>query len=148
MNNESIDILESEMTTLARRITMLAKENKGDTDRSTYLLLRILADYGDSGVKKLATILQLDVSTVSRQAALLERNQLITKVPNPIDKRSYYYQISAAGKQKLLFYKNKRKDFFVNLLADWSEQELEDFSQLLQKFNETALKAYHQKQSD
>ncbi|MFB1050907.1 MarR family winged helix-turn-helix transcriptional regulator [Paraliobacillus sp. JSM ZJ581] len=145
MSNDSIESIEIEMAILTRRITMLATEKKKAFDRSSYLLLQALATHGETGVKKLATILQLDISTISRQAALLEQKQLIRKIPNRIDKRSYYYQITKSGKKTLHAYKQKRMAFFSDLLADWSHKDRIKFSQLLEKFNQTAQEYYRKK---
>ncbi|CQR47254.1 MarR family protein [Paraliobacillus sp. PM-2] len=145
MSKDSIESIEVEMAVLTRRITMLTAERKKAFDRSAYLLLQALANHGETGVKKLATILQLDISTVSRQAAILEQKQFITKIANPEDKRSYYYQINNNGKRTLHAYKQKRMTFFSELLANWSEKDRENFSELLEKFNKTAHAYYHKK---
>lgn len=141
-NTDAIDQLEVEMALLARRITAMAADKKKAFHRSAYLLLRTLDNHGETGVKRLATLLQLDISTVSRQAALLEKDNLIIRIPNPADKRSYYYKISEDGVKQLAVYKQRRKAIFSEMLKDWSEQDQADFSRLLQKFNQTAHAMY------
>ncbi|HAL00781.1 MAG TPA: MarR family transcriptional regulator, partial [Exiguobacterium sp.] len=68
MSQQSLETIELELAILIRRLTTATADNR-NLDRASYLLLRQLADSGNVGVKTLARELQLDVSTVSRQAA-------------------------------------------------------------------------------
>lgn len=69
----SIELIEYELTTFIRRAVYLDNsENKiGNLERSAYLLLRQLDEFGPARVKELAEAFKLDISTLSRQAAAI-----------------------------------------------------------------------------
>ncbi|WP_342769261.1 MarR family winged helix-turn-helix transcriptional regulator [Peribacillus asahii] len=142
MKEDLLETIELEMAILGRRLTSVTP-NKAQTnlDRATYLLLLKLFVQGSLGVKVLATELQLDMSTVSRQAATLEHKGYVNKIPDPLDGRAYFYQITELGKTELLTYKQMRMEKFRGLVKEWSDEECEAFGRLLKKFNQ----ALHQK---
>ncbi|MDC3412211.1 MarR family transcriptional regulator [Aquibacillus sp. 3ASR75-11] len=137
MDKESLQLIELEMAVLVRRLTTIAsKKTNGNLDRAAYLLLHQLSIKGTAGVKTLAFELQLDISTVSRQAAALEQKGYVSKSPNPLDLRAYFYQITESGKKEWMKYKQARLDKISELLSEWSDEERKNFGQLLKKFND------------
>ncbi len=136
MKEDSLKTLELEMAVLVRRITSITSTKKQvGLDRSAYLLLHQLSNKGTAGVKALACELQLDISTVSRQAASLEQKGYVEKAPFPGDRRAYFYQMTDLGTKTLLNYKQARLDKLSYLLYEWNDEECEDFGRLLKKFN-------------
>ncbi len=89
MSQPSLELIEKEITDFIRRIVISEKRND-QLERSAYIILRILSSNGPSGVKSLAEALQLDISTISRQAAALESKSYVQRIPNPQDKRAYF----------------------------------------------------------
>ncbi|USK87255.1 MarR family transcriptional regulator [Peribacillus asahii] len=142
MKEDLLETIELEMAILGRRLTSVTP-NKAQTnlDRATYLLLLKLFVQGSIGVKVLANELQLDMSTVSRQAATLEHKGYVNKIPDPLDGRASFYQITELGKTELLTYKQMRMERIGELVKEWSDEECEVFGRLLKKFNQ----ALHQK---
>ncbi|WP_226035155.1 MarR family winged helix-turn-helix transcriptional regulator [Aquibacillus saliphilus] len=137
MNEKSLEMIELEMAVLVRRITTItAGKRNAKLDRAAYLLLQQLSDNGTAGVKTLASELQLDISTASRQAAALEGKGYVKKTPNTQDKRAYFYQITELGTNEWMMYKQARLDKFSKLLNEWSDDERESFGHLLHKFNQ------------
>jgi len=138
MNKQSLESLEIEMAILVRRLTSLTSDKKiGNLDRSAYLLLHQISTHGCAGVRTLADAFQLDISTVSRQAAALEQKEYVYRIPDPQDRRAYALQITDLGKQELVEYKQARSDRLKEVLKDWSDEECQAFAQLLKKFNLT-----------
>lgn len=138
MDEHSIDMIELELAILIRRTTSVTtNKNIWKLDRSAYLLLRRIASKGAVGVKVLASEFQLDVSTVSRQAAALEQKGYLYKIPDPIDGRAYSFQITELGKKELHDHMQSRLEKIAELLKDWPEEERQVFGQLLRKFNHT-----------
>ncbi|MDG5471832.1 MarR family transcriptional regulator [Jeotgalibacillus sp. ET6] len=136
MSKESLTTIELEMAVLVRRITSIASNRKDDSlVRSAYLLLHQISVEEAAGVKTLSNELQLDISTVSRQAASLEQKGYVERVPSPHDKRAYFYRITEIGLKELTQYKKLRLDKISKLLHDWEEDEQQNFGQLLKKFN-------------
>lgn len=137
MNENSLEMIELELAILFRRTTAVTTNKKlGNLDRSAYLLLRRIAVKGPVGVKVLAGEFQLDVSTVSRQAATLEQKGYLYKIPDPSDGRAYSFQITELGVKELNEHMQGRLDRITELLKDWPDEERKVFGQLLRKFNQ------------
>ncbi|PPA69806.1 MarR family winged helix-turn-helix transcriptional regulator [Jeotgalibacillus proteolyticus] len=135
MNEESLKTIELEMAVLIRRVASINSRREESLLRSAYLLLLHISTNGTAGVKTLAADLQLDISTVSRQAASLEQKGYVEKAPCPADKRAYFYQITELGAKELQQYKEARMKKLTMLLEDWSQDECDNFGELLKKFN-------------
>lgn len=140
MHEQSLEMIELELAILIRRSTSNTNKKLWNLDRSAYLLLRRIATKGAVGVKVLAGEFQLDISTVSRQAATLEQKGYLYKIPDPLDGRAYSFQITELGLKELNEYKQARLERITELLNDWPEEECKVFGQLLQKFNQSLLK--------
>ena len=136
MKDESLDLIELQVTDFIRRIVLTEKQYNS-LDRSAYILLRQLSSYGPASVKSLALDLHLDISTVSRQASVLVDKEYVEKIPHPEDRRSYYYQITVVGLRELEENKQRRFDRLANILEDWPEEDKQMFGRLLKKYNET-----------
>ncbi|MCH1639129.1 MarR family transcriptional regulator [Paenibacillus timonensis] len=140
MDDKSLETIELEMAVLYRRITTATASRKyGNLDRSAYLLLHRIGAHGAVGVKSLADEFQLDISTVSRQAAALEQKGYVRRIPDPADRRAFFMEITELGAKEYADYKAIRLARIHELLADWPEEERETFAFLLQKFNRALL---------
>ncbi|TGB01103.1 MarR family winged helix-turn-helix transcriptional regulator [Halobacillus salinus] len=137
MSDESVELIERQITDFVRRIVM-TEQREGRMERSAYILLRQLSTYGPAGVKALAENLQLDISTVSRQASALVEKDYVEKLPNPDDKRSYFYKITELGSEELEGNRRERFERLEEMLEGWTEEEQETFGRLLKRYNETA----------
>jgi DNA-binding MarR family transcriptional regulator len=138
MDEQPLETIELEMAILVRNLTSIASSKKiGTLDRSAYLLLHQISTHGSSGVKALADEFHLDISTVSRQAAALEQNGYVYRIPDPLDGRAFSLQITDLGKKELVECKQARLARVTEKLKDWSEEERQRFGQLLRKFNRT-----------
>lgn len=136
MNEQFLAMIELELAILVRRTTSVTSNKRVyNLDRSAYLLLRRIASRGAVGVKVLAGEFQLDLSTVSRQAATLEQKGYLYKIPDPIDGRAYSFQITEQGKQELHDHMQARLERISELLKDWPDEDCQVFGQLLRKFN-------------
>ncbi|MBM7580379.1 MarR family winged helix-turn-helix transcriptional regulator [Jeotgalibacillus terrae] len=145
MSEESLSQIELEMAVLSRRIASVARNKREENlVRAAYLLLFQISTHGPAGVKGLAEELQLDISTVSRQAASLDQKGYIKKVPLPQDKRSYLYEITEEGRREMTEYQQIRREKVDELLSDWTEEERAQFGVLLKKFNDS-VKVYWSK---
>lgn len=136
MSQQSLEVIDNEVTDFIRRIVMSEKRN-GSLDRSAFIILRQLSTYGPAGVKSLADELHLDISTVSRQAAALVEKKYVDKTPNFQDGRAYFYRITDLGTTELDENRQRRFDRLSGMLQGWSEEECETFGRLLQKYNHT-----------
>lgn len=140
MNENWLETILSELAVLHRSLGAVANHKKpGTIERSAHLLLGQITAQGPAGVKALAEEFQLDISTVSRQAAALEKKGYVYRIPDPLDKRAYSLQITELGMKELMNHKQKRLADIRELLKDWSDEDCEAFGQLLKKFNQTLL---------
>ena len=140
MHEKDFEMIELELAILIRRSTFLSSNKKlGNLDRSAYLLLRRIASIGAAGVKILAGEFQLDISTISRQAAALEQKGFLYRVPDPLDGRAYKLQITELGTKVFNEHKQARLDRLVEVISDWTDEERRVFGQLLKKFNQSLI---------
>ncbi|MCM3116778.1 MarR family transcriptional regulator [Neobacillus sp. MER 74] len=136
MHGHSLELIELELAILIRRTTSISSNKKlGNLDRSAYLILRRINEKGAVGVKVLADEFNLDISTVSRQAAALEHKEYLYRIPDPLDGRAYSLQLTELGATELFDYQQARLKRVAELLEDWSDEERELFGVLLEKFN-------------
>ncbi|NMP22880.1 MarR family winged helix-turn-helix transcriptional regulator [Sulfobacillus harzensis] len=121
------------------RRAILSAQKHGGVDRSAYLLLRHLEERGALGVKELALAFHLDVSTVSRQASALEKKGWVQRVPDVHDHRAASLEITSKGRETLRDEKARRANLYRRLLNGWSDEEIQTFSELLARLNNTFL---------
>lgn len=136
MDEASLETIEQEVTTFIRRIVISEKQERR-LERSAYVILKELSTNGPAGVKTLADRLDLDISTVSRQASALLKKNYIDKQDDPNDGRAYFYQITNIGKKELEESKQIRYKKLKESLRDWSEEDKQNFAHLLKKYNQT-----------
>ncbi|MEH7124433.1 MarR family transcriptional regulator [Bacillus sp. JJ1532] len=141
MDEQELETIELELAILIRRTTSFSNHKKlGNLDRSAYLLLhQINAHNGSAGVKVLAEEFQLDISTVSRQTASLEKKEYVIRIPDPLDGRAYFLQITDLGKKELFQYKEARMERVSEVIESWPDEDRKSFGRLLKKFNRSAI---------
>ncbi len=75
-----------------------------------------------------------DASTVSRQVSHLTSLGLLEKVPDPGDGRAQLVALSDDGRALLDELVVRREAWFQELLADWSEEDVEAFVGYVDRF--------------
>ena len=140
MDINSLKTIEVELAILHRKAAAALESNTlGRLDRAGYLILHLIVSNGPAGMKALAAQANLDISTVSRQAATLEKNKCVYKIPDPTDRRAYFLRITELGTKELNSYKEARLTKLSEVLTDWTEEERNVFGRLLTKFNQQAI---------
>ncbi|CAG7598388.1 hypothetical protein PAESOLCIP111_00221 [Paenibacillus solanacearum] len=136
MNKNDLERIDYELVVLIRR-SSLDKE-LGGLDRSSYTLLTELSkDGGPTSVKALADEFRLDISTISRQTAVLEAKGYVRRLPNAADGRSSYFQVTEEGMRKLSDAQQARLARHAQLFKDWTDEERRQFGELLARLNRT-----------
>jgi len=128
-----------ELGMFLRRATRL-HERRGDQpghglDRAAYMLLSRLMTDGPARLSALAGDMCVDLSVVSRQVAALEAAGLVTRAPDPGDRRASLISVSAAGTALFTRRREQFRALLLRLLADWSPDERVEFARLLGRFN-------------
>ena len=133
-DGDPIEVVAHETAVLIRRAES-ARKGAQTLDRSAYLLLDAIAARSPLALGSLAERFQLDISTVSRQAARLEAGNLVTRVADPEDGRVCLLAITELGVHRLRSAREARRALFAELLEDWSLDERRVLGACLAKLN-------------
>jgi DNA-binding MarR family transcriptional regulator len=88
------------------------------TPAHAWLLAR-LSSGGPLRIGALALALGIDNSTITPQIQRLERDGLIARKPDPMDRRAVLVEITRPGKQVLARLQNSRQAMLKEKLRDW-----------------------------
>ncbi|WP_299952831.1 MarR family winged helix-turn-helix transcriptional regulator [uncultured Modestobacter sp.] len=113
--------------------TRVADHLYGDLPSFGWALLAPLERDGAQRCSVLAGYAGVDVSVVSRQVSALERAGLVERRPDPLDGRASLISLSAAGAAALAHTRQVRSQWAVEALSDWTEEEAQQLSRLLDK---------------
>jgi DNA-binding MarR family transcriptional regulator len=140
---DPVDVIETEMTRLARTIAMLARppEAEAGVDRAGYLLLRTLERIGPASINTIAAAIGLDGSTVTRQVSTMKELGLVERQVNPGDRRSCIISPTAAGRAIMRQMRRQRRTNLDSVTSDWSEDDRTTLGRLLAKLNDSIARA-------
>lgn len=130
----TIEQLEREFAYLARRLEANTRLRKYPLDRAHYLLLLKLAE-GPQSIGTLASALDLDSSTVTRQIAAMQQRGYVKKSLNPTDRRETLVARTRAGTKAVETMRAERRQRIATIFADWSEADRTIFTALLARAN-------------
>ncbi len=142
MDEEAIGEIERALSTLVHRASAPRVEGRLTSgtgfrlERAAYLVLRAIGDHDGIRLKDLSSELGLDVSTVSRHAQHLSEAGLISRDPDPDDRRSAMVQLTTTGREVLDWCRSARRAAIEQILRDWSATDRKDLSVLLQRLVE------------
>jgi len=106
-----------------------------DLDQSAYAILCRLDDESSQRLGALASTFGLDPSTITRQVQALERAGLAERGADPRDRRVSMLSLTDAGARAVRATRTRRRERFREMLAGWSEDDLETFAVLLERYN-------------
>jgi len=102
---------------------------------SAVSLLARLSEMAPARPSALAAAMCLDLSTVSRQVPVLERQGWVVRSADPDDRRAQLLDLTPTGRSTLGEIHRARVDVLSRLLPDWSEDDLRTFARQLCRFN-------------
>lgn len=102
-------------------------------DRATMAVLRQLDESGAIRPGELAALLQVEAPHVTRQAHLLEKAGLATRVPDPDDRRAQLIELTPSGRAAADRIRAASRRAVQAALAQWSPRELHDCGTLLRR---------------
>jgi DNA-binding MarR family transcriptional regulator len=105
-------------------------------DPPAFALLSRIDAHGPMRLSALAGTLYLDLSTISRQVHDLELAGWVVRERDAHDGRAHLLQLSDQGRQVLAAGQAQRADVLRQLLADWSEHDLQSLATQLSRFND------------
>jgi DNA-binding MarR family transcriptional regulator len=100
-------------------------------DAAAYGVLRALGDEGPLSMTSLARALSVEVSTMSRHVARLERDGFVERARLVGDGRVVVLDLSDRGRAALASLRAARHRLFGELLSTWSAEDREVFAPLL-----------------
>jgi DNA-binding MarR family transcriptional regulator len=105
-------------------------------DTASYALLVHLYETGPVRAAEIVERTGLDKSTVSRQIARLEELGLLERAVDSADGRARIVQLTATGHDRLEDVRTDRRKLLRQRLEDWSTEDMQTFSTLLERLNE------------
>lgn len=135
----AVETVSTELVSLVRGLRELhgtvTQASRYAVDPSGAAILARLDDLGPARLSTLATVLCLDLSTVSRQVPALERNGWVQRERDTEDHRAQLLDLTAAGREVLADVRRCRAEVLTRLLPDWTSSELTAFAGQLARFN-------------
>lgn len=133
----ALDVLETELAMLARTLEALGRRSEihRRLDRAGYVLLRALASEGPASISGIATRLGLDATTVTRQVAGLEDDELVRRRRDPADGRVCRVELTPAGRRRMDAVRAARRDRVATLVDDWPGPDVARLGALLGRLN-------------
>jgi DNA-binding MarR family transcriptional regulator len=101
-----------------------------DLGRGPCVVLSRLNDLGPQQVSELAYASGLDVSTMSRMLKQLVQDGLVERGTGD-DRRCSVVNLSDAGRDVVLRFRETGQDFLAQVLADWSTEDVVELSRLM-----------------
>ena len=120
--------------TVRKSKARMMADASGDVDSATQLVLHAVAIEGPVRTSALASSVQSDLSTVSRQVAALVAEGLLERRADPVDGRACLLALTPAGEAAIAEHERGRAAFFAQVLDGWTDDELRQFSGLLDRF--------------
>ncbi|MFT4298228.1 MAG: MarR family transcriptional regulator [Aeromicrobium sp.] len=140
MSGPDIDL---ELTRLAgrlrRRSVQIVSELHPDLDYGTYLFFLAICDApGQVRGADLAEMMGVHKSTASRAVAALVRYGLVEQQSDPSDGRARLLVPTPDAMKRQSAHRAAMRDRLNEFLADWDLDDLDTFSGLLRRFNDSA----------
>jgi DNA-binding MarR family transcriptional regulator len=82
----------------------------------------------------LATLLDIEAPFLSRKTKELEESGYIHRFSSPLDRREIYFEATQKAIELEQTFSHHKQDLIMRALAEWSEQDKQQFSQLLKRF--------------
>jgi DNA-binding MarR family transcriptional regulator len=129
------DPRDAEIERLVRQLTLLVRRSRKvartlaaqvhpEVDAGAYAVLLLIADAGGLRLVDVAEELGLDKSTMSRQIAQLVRLGLLTRRPDPEDRRAFRLELTDSGAQRLAAVTRERRAAWRERLAQWPDRDV------------------------
>ncbi|WP_375433067.1 MarR family winged helix-turn-helix transcriptional regulator [uncultured Friedmanniella sp.] len=109
---------------LARRLRQVADDREG-LNPNQLSALAVLVNAGDLPIGELAAAERVQPPSMTRIVNGLEERALVTREPDPIDKRSSRVHLTPAGRQIVLANRRRRDQWLAVRIAELDEDERE-----------------------
>jgi DNA-binding MarR family transcriptional regulator len=120
--------------TVRRSKARLLAAAGNDVESASQILLHTVGADGPMRASALAASVHSDLSTVSRQVAVLVGRGLLERQADQLDGRASLLAVTAAGRTAIAEHEQGRQAFFDEVLTGWSTEEMRQFARQLERF--------------
>jgi DNA-binding MarR family transcriptional regulator len=140
-STSSFVTIEQELTVLIRRArsfsAQMSREFHPDLEPGAYAMLLWLDDAGSARMTEMAAFFGIGKPTVSRQLQLMEKLDLIAREVDENDRRAQRLTLTENGAALVHQARTARRESYRVRLADWPEEDVDRFAELLGRLNES-----------
>ena len=141
VRTDTLRQLEHEVGVVIRRVKRVIGERARavhpDLQPGTYLMLTYLAETGSCRSSAIAEVFDMDKGAISRQVQHLTDLGLIERSPDPADGRAALLALTDEAHRRLDDVQTHRRKVIDERLADWSDDDLRSFVEMLGRYNAT-----------
>lgn len=128
--------LEFALTMLGRHSAVAPRSDRGPEhradllDRGAYLLMSRIEDAGETSIDQLGAAFRLELSTVSRAASAMVRNNLLARINGDGNKApaSALFQLTPRGRERLYRHRARRIDGLRRVLDQWEPRDIAELA--------------------
>ncbi|NUU26248.1 MAG: MarR family transcriptional regulator [Streptomycetaceae bacterium] len=130
-------LIEFETMLLGRHMYMTARAlgGEGHLDRGTYVLLNRVRAEGPMSIRQLSEAFGLDMSTLNRKTAAMQRDGLLERIPDAGGGIARKFRITGEGERRLDADRSEMVTGIDKVLVDWSAEDVSAFAAYLKRFN-------------
>jgi DNA-binding MarR family transcriptional regulator len=100
-------------------------------DRAAYAVLARIEELPATRLTELAAVMDIDLSTASRQVRGLETRGYVTRLGDPDDQRAARLELTVAGRDALSSARTLRLERIASRLSNWEHSDIADLARLL-----------------
>jgi DNA-binding MarR family transcriptional regulator len=129
-------LVEALYTVVRRAHRLRSVRVHSSCDKSGLVLLGQLAEHGSMRLSDLASAVQLDPSTISRQVRALCEGGFTVAVADPDDKRARLLEISAKGRAEVSSVAQELAEMFGRAVRAWPQRDVATLTDLLARLGD------------
>lgn len=136
-NSDKVAFMEKELRYISGLIKQKGREilNSYTITPPQFVALQWLFEHGDMTIGDLSNKMYLAFSTTTDLVDRMEKNELVVRVREEQDRRVVRIKLLKEGERIIEEVIKKRQDYLETVLEDFSADEVERFSYLLEKLH-------------
>ncbi|WP_203333155.1 MarR family winged helix-turn-helix transcriptional regulator [Planococcus beigongshangi] len=136
-DQERVAFMEKELRYISGIIKQKGREilNSYTITPPQFIALQWLFEHGDMTIGDLSNKMYLAFSTTTDLVDRMEKNELVVRIREEQDRRVVRIKLLKEGERIIEEVIQKRRDYLQNVLTEFSEDEVEQFSFLLEKLH-------------
>lgn len=136
-HEDAVEQLYQQIAFFVRRSRDIGNDIHPELSLVAYTILTVVDSTSGTRAADIATVLGLDKSTVSRHIDSLVRAKLLRRGGEKPGRRGYTLSLSPKGRRDLDLAAARVRSRLAVWLADWDESDINLFSGLFVRFNES-----------